>query len=184
MDQSPPPPTSNPRAFCQATGLIFQVVGAILMLVTCCGGSVFSMFVASPYLRPDAPATAPIAEPGPTWSMITVWVTFVGGLALTGVGIGIQHGRPRSGRYGVAVTLPATLFYLANVLEAIVGGDIGRILIAVALAILWAMLFLLAGHSAEVLRRHPAPEESSWTRADEDALRKSASRRPPDKTNR
>jgi len=190
-----PPDAPSPRAFCQATGVVFQVVGFALCLGTCCLGFGGSLGGFLGVVDREATATsqsvttsAPIIAAGDAaqlWFMAVVWGTFVGGLAAAAVGLWLQFERPASGRWAMFVSgASAALAGAYLVFGLFVQPGAGRAITAAVLAAVWIVLFLLAGHSAELLKRFPPPvTDSRWTQSDEDALRKSASRRRRDKTN-
>lgn len=195
-----PPPQSttespSPRAFCQATGVVFQVVGFALCLGTCClgfggalGGFLGVVDRETPITTQPAATSAPVVAVGSAvqlWHMAVVWGTFVGGLAAAAVGLWLQHERPASGRWAMLVAgVSAALAGAYLGFSLLVQPGAGRAITAAVLAAVWIVLFLLAGHSAELLKRFPPPvTDSRWTQSDEDALRKSASRRRRDKTN-
>lgn len=192
-DAAPQPP--SPRAFCQATGLIYQIVGFIFCIGTCCWGFTASIggFLGVGGDSLSAPVTtAPTAtQPASTggahaaWFTAAVWSTFVGGLAAAAVGLAMQHERRKSGRNGMIVSGIMAAIFLGYLIFAIaIEPAVGRALGAAAMLALWIALFLLAGHSAELLRRFPpTTTDSEWTQFDEDAWRKSASHRRRDRTN-
>ena len=193
---SDPAPSPSPRAFCQATGLIFQVVGFLLSIGTCCWGFSASVggflgvagdSLGSPTSQ-EAASVARTALSGPAhviWFTVAVWASFAGGLGAAATGLAMQHERRTSGRNAMIVSGVMTAIFLAySVFVIFWQPALMRGLGAGAMAALWLAMFLLAGHSAELLRRFPPPvTDSQWTQSDEDALRRSASHRRRDKTN-
>lgn len=185
MSQSP---TDNPRAFVHATGLVFQVVGFVLTVGTCCwwsfadrdGPELIQMRGARPVNVLDA--TPPAAK---TWRMLATCASLAGGLAVTAVGIGFQHDLTRSGRPAKWITGGLSLYFIAYVVTAAICFPAwGRLLTATVFGVLWTVMFLLAGVSAETLRAHPPPKrDSEWSPRDEDDLRRASSHRPQDGTN-
>lgn len=177
-----------PLAFSRATGAVHQVFGAILALGTGCWGFV--------YIFLEVPVTP--AEPGRPlvvvtvdspaerlWGMAAFWLTFAAGLASAAVGLGIQSDRAAAARAGMVLSGAAGLFFAVYLVAAIVYfPGIVRIAIGAVMAAAWTVMFLLDGHSAELLRRHGpvTAADSEWTPGDEDDLRRSASPRPPDRT--
>jgi len=194
--QSDPLPQPSPRAFCQATGLIFQIVGFLLSIGTCCWGFSASIggflgvagdTLASPTSQ-EAGAIARSALSSPAhviWFTAAVWASFVGGLGAAATGLAMQHERRSSGRNAMIVSGIMTAVFLAYTGFAVFWQPaLVRGLVAGAMLALWLAMFLLAGHSAELLKRFPPPAtDSQWTQSDEDALRKSASHRRRDRTN-
>lgn len=192
----PNPSQPSPRAFCQATGLIFQIVGFLLSIGTCCWGFSASIggflgvagdSLGSPTSQEAASvARSTLSSPAHViWFTAAVWASFAGGLGAAATGLAMQHERRKSARYGMIVSGIMTVVFMAYLgftlfwQPALVRG-----LSAGAMFALWLALFMLAGHSNELLKRFPPPAtDSQWTQSDEDALRKSASRRRRDRTN-
>src|ERR1043166_3894762 len=182
MDQ---PPNTNPRAFVHATGLVYQVVGFVLTMGTCCwwsfadrdGPELIQMKGAKPVNVFDA--TPPAAK---TWRMFATCGSLVGGLAITAAGIGFQHDLTRSGRPAIWITGALAIFFIAYVVTAAICFPAwGRLITASAFGALWTVMFLLAGVSAETLRASPPPKrDSAWSLRDEDDLRRASSHLPPD----
>lgn len=178
-------PAPNPRAFCQATGYIFLCVGGLLLVSSCCWGLI-DVFVEQP-IKPKDPQREVVkvlvdSESYQLWSMAALCVTIVAGLAATAVGISMQHERPKSARLGMVLSGALTLFFASYLFYSVINPALGRIAVAGVMALTWAMLFLLAGHSAEQLKRFPPSAEAPWTARDEDDLRRAEAPRPPDRT--
>lgn len=179
----------SPRSFCRATGLIFQTLGIVLALGTCCwlpftscsdegSRSINVAQVVSETLW-DAPLDR-------IWATLAVALSFVSGLALVTVGLGLQHERRSAARVAMALTALAGLFYWCYLGFAIfLFPAVGRIVIVFVMALLWTGCFLLAGASAGELKRHPPPteSESAWSSRDEDDLRKAISPHSRDRRN-
>ena len=182
-----PSPPDNPRAFVHATGLVYQVVGFVLAMGTCCwwsfadreGPELIQMRGAKPVNVLDA--TPPAAK---TWAMLGMCASLAGGLALIALGIGFQHELARSGRPAKWITGSCSAFFLAYVIAGAVSFPAGvRLVTALAMGALWTVMFLLAGVSAQTLKAHPPPKrDSNWSSRDEDDLRSISSHRPPDET--
>lgn len=186
----PAGPESNPSlAFCRGTGAAHQFFGLILVLGTCCWGFVY-VFLEDPVKPVESGRTlVSVAADSPAyrlWGMTAFWLTFAGGLASAACGLGLQSERPGSGRIAMALSGGAGLFFWAYLAACIFWfPGAARIVIAAIMALAWTALFLLDGHCAELLRRHPPRSpDSTWTPADEDDLRRSASPHPPDRTSR
>jgi len=185
---SPAQGTPSPRAFCHATGFVYQSAGFLLALSTCCWWSFAGRFQSE--ARPAEPdrRVVVLSEDATTaqkWSLAAVCVSFIGGLALTAAGIGLQSDRLRSGRGAMALTACAALFHWAYVVAAgWTFGGVGRLITGAVLALAWTVFFLLAGVSHGVLQRHPpARTPELLTSRDADALRNELSLRSRDKTN-
>ncbi|QOJ04497.1 MAG: hypothetical protein HRU71_13795 [Planctomycetia bacterium] len=184
----PGPEEPSPRAFCHATGFVYQSAGFLLALSTCCWWSFTGRFQAE--ARPAEPDRQVVvltedATAAQKWSLAAVCVNFIGGLALTAAGIGLQSDRLRSGRGVMTLTASAALFHWSYfVTAAWTFGGMGRLITSAVLALAWTVFFLLAGVSHGVLRRHPpARTPELLTSRDADALRNELSLRSRDKTN-
>jgi hypothetical protein len=164
-DLHPPPPP--PRAFTQGVGTVFQFVGVTLflaMLFVCCASSFFGKSAVLPeltrfgwHLRGD-PADAPTYS---AQRAITTCV-FVGvflGMALAGIGLGLQAMNRRAPWLAVAVTGGGTLFWLVHTvfivqfLHSVVLALLGSLL-TVGFA---ALLALAATALREMLQDPPPP---------------------------
>lgn len=168
-------PESNPRAFCQASGVVFICVGGILLAGSCCWGSV-ALFFERP-IQPKDPDRAVVAvlsdsEAYQLWTMATVYVTIVAGLAASAIGVALQHERPKSGRLAMAMSGAVALYFAGYLVFSILNPAFGRIAVSGVMTLVWAALFLLAGHSAELLKRFPPPADTAWTKRDEDDLQR------------
>ncbi|MBI5765537.1 MAG: hypothetical protein HZA51_18665 [Planctomycetes bacterium] len=188
MSESPTP-ERPPRAFCQATGFVYQTIGFLLTLGTCCWWS-FAGRVATE-ARPSEPGRQVVdvmtdASPAQLWGLTAVCASFVGGLVLVAAGIALQHDMSASGRFAKWFTGAVAAFFTAySVMCIATFPGWGRTPTALVMAGVWIVMFLLAGASAEELRRNPPPKrDSSWTPRDEDDLRKAASLRRRDETSR
>lgn len=153
----------SPRAFASATGTVFQTVGAVFLLGSCCFWSFSGSLVPRASTRVErwieflSPEHAPLAALG-----VGLLTTFVGGVALVAMGVGLTGERRYSGAAASAVALIMTVMYaaLSGVLLLAVGSMVTSIVAAV-FAIVCGVLFLLAAHSASVLRRFPPPADQA-----------------------
>ena len=176
-DRSPPPA----RAFSHATGFIYQSIGFLMALTTCCWWSFTGL--TQDELRPteagrDVVEVAKDAAPPQRWALAAVCVLFVGGLWLVALGMGLQNDRLRGGRPAKWTTGLATLFFVAYLGMSLFSwpASIARSVTVGILAAIWGVLFVLAGVCTEELRRNPpTPRPSTWTRRDEDDLQKALS---------
>ncbi len=182
-----PAPSPSPRAFCHATGLVFQSVGFALALGTCCLWPAARCWQDElPFEGLQPPAVFREAAPAELWAMVAVALTFVSGMALCVVGLGLQHDRRGSGRAAFWLTAAVAAFFWCYLGFAVFSFPaVGRIVTAAIMTALWNICFLLAGVSADQQKRlpPPRPSESAWTWRDEDDLRRNASPRSPDRTN-
>ncbi len=175
------PAHQSARAFCQATGLCCQLVGLVLALGSCCWWSFSGLTQEA--LRPTQPDRHYVeiisdARPPDYWALACVSVLFCGGLALTPLGMGVQHARLGAGRWTRGFTAAVALFFWAYLMAALLASprSMGPLLLAAVMAILWSVLFLLAGAALEQMRSLPArPSDLTWTAHDEDDLRKGRS---------
>jgi len=182
----------SPRVFCQATGFIYQGVGVVLMLGSCCFWS-FSGRVQDEAKPTEAGRVVVEAAkdfaPQQYWAMGAVVLLFAGGLAIAALGLGLQHERPASASWAKWTTLALAIYFWAYLWMATLVWEraTARIALAAIMALAWTVLFLLAGSSVAEMRKNPPDPksfQSQWTARDEDELRKASSPRSPDKTNR
>lgn len=181
----------SPRAFCHATGFVYQGVGMVLALGACCWWS-FSGRIQDevrPGLQDSQAASAPAETTGHQyWAMAGVVLSLVGGLGIAVLGLGMQHDRVVSAVWAKWVTLAVAVYFWCYLGMAIfvLPGAISRIVMPLGMAALWTVLFLMAGVSVETLKRHPPDpraRQSEWTSRDEDELRRRSSPHSRDKTN-
>lgn len=175
------------RPFTRATGYVFQTVGFLLTISTCC------LWPAAYWWQGQIPVIdkATVANPlaaaaaSQVWGMCSVAISFLGGMLLLVVGMGLQHDRMRTGRAAMGVTGVGAIFYVAYLVAAIWKFPATFTIVVVSLfALLWLVMFVLAFASADELRKNPpTPSERGWTSIDEDDLRTISSHRSRDKTN-
>lgn len=179
------------RPFCHATGFVFQIVGFLLTLGTCCWWSLSGWTMPAGFIaaaRNGRPMV--MSDSGPPiasqFLLVAVCLSLVGGLALIALGIGLQNDLLRSGRLPLWTCGVVAFFFWAYLGLAVAKFPAtGRIITAGIMALGWTALFLLAGASREELNRTGPPRrESSWTSRDEDDLRRASSLPPPDEMNR
>lgn len=151
----------SPRAFASATGTIFQTVGALFLLGSCCFWSFSGTVVPRTadhiqrWTQFLSAKHAPLAALG-----VGMLTTFVGGIALVAMGVGLTGERRHSGTVATIVALVMTLIYgaLSGVLLLAVG-SVAASIVAAVFAFVCGVLFLLAAQSASVLRRFPPPPD-------------------------
>src|SRR4051812_8383380 len=119
----PPPPDAPPRAFSQGVGTVFQFAGVtlfLLMLGTCCLSSLLGKDTATDPARTRLGWHLPGDPPDqPTYSYaravtFTVSLGVFFGMALAGIGLGLQAERRRAPLAAIACTAFATLFWLTQ----------------------------------------------------------------------
>jgi hypothetical protein len=163
--ESPPP--SPPRAFTQGVGTLFQFVGVSLFLVmmsVCCLSSLLSKDYAA---RPDRmqvgwhfPGDKPDA---PTYSYaramtLSVTLGVFCGMGLAGVGLGLQAQRRAAPWMGVALSGFGTAFWIVQAVFAIWPlGSVVLALLAIALALLFGVLFVMAVGALREMLATPPP---------------------------
>src|SRR5438045_3586837 len=125
MSQSPDPNPPPPRAFTQGVGTVFQFVGVGLFLASmfiCCGSSLLSK---------DTAVQAGLTEIGwhissdptghPIYSIqrattLTVLAGVLFGMAMAGLGLGLQAQRPHCAAWAVTATAFAAAFWAIHAL--------------------------------------------------------------------
>lgn len=166
-EASTPP---SPRAFAQASGLVLQVIGVILALGTCCWWSFAGLTDERirPTSQPDSLRDIVRASDGSRlWSMSAVCVSFVGGLALAALGLGLQAEKRRSGAAASAVAGMGALFWFAYFGYALTyGAGIGSLVWSLLMLVAWGLCAVLAVISADELRRNPPPADLGKAPAD------------------
>ena len=179
----------SPRAFCQATGVVYQSVGLLLALSVCCGwgfgaSAIQDGLPSSSEVREEPTRRPAETPPDRQWASGAVWTSFAAGLGCLAAGIGLQHERRRAGQLAMLVSGLAGTYFAAFLVFGILHPAIGRLLVAAVMVLIWLVLFLLAGHSAELLKRYPPPRDPPWTERDEDGLRRGVSPDRPGRTSR
>lgn len=154
---------TSPRAFATTTGVVFQIVGLAFLLA---GGS---YWVISGRLERLAPVpidtTAAFLDPANIILTVTtanVLTLVTGGLALAAFGVGLQGELRRSGTYAMIAAGLLTIVELVSVILFVAFGPAWiRMVVVFLLAVVNAILFLLAGQSASILKAHPPPPDQS-----------------------
>jgi hypothetical protein len=124
LSQIPPLPPA--RAFAQGTGQVFQIAGVLLFLAamfTCCGSSLLSKDTATDahyraigWFSSQAVGSVPNL---PTYSAqraiaISLTVAIVFGMALAGVGLGMQADSRHAAKWAVLITLVGSVFWIVH----------------------------------------------------------------------
>ena len=162
---APAPPLPPPRAFTQGVGTVFQLVGGLLFLgliFTCCGSGLLSReWATQPHfategLRLDGNQAA-VYSVGRAITICMFCGIFFG-IACAAIGLGLQAEHRSAPLGAVIVTAVASLFFLAHAAFAI--AYVRSVLIVVLLlaaAIAFPVLFVLALGAAREMRRNPPP---------------------------
>lgn len=177
----------SPRAFCHATGYVYQALGFFLSIVMCCTwpANCWQEPIAATQPADIQNATSFNAPANEQWALGSVAISFVGGLLLIVVGFGLQHDRLKTARGALVLTVLVGAYYWVYLGYSIVWfPGVGRIIVSGIFALVWSICFLLAGVSNEQLRAHPPTRsEQSWTSRDEDEFRSRLSPDSRDRTN-
>ena len=155
----PSPQTSSPppRAFTQGVGLLFQWVGVTLFLAAffvCCASSLISRDRAT---QTDlttfgwGPYTAQRAV------TITLLCAVFFGMALAGLGLGLQAQGPRAPWMSLALTGVATVFWLVHAIFFGTSSMWMLALVSLAMTVMFALLLALAVAARRDMRRDPPP---------------------------
>ncbi len=163
QEQSPPP-----RAFSQGVGLVFQIVGGLLFMASsfiCCGSSLLSKdfatqtnlthvgwhFSGDPVDQPSYSAQKAIT--------ISVFASVFFGLALAGIGLGLQAEHSGATGFAVAATSVATVFWLVQTLFAFTAmHSLGFGLLTLALAAVFGVACAFAAGAFREMRANPPPD--------------------------
>lgn len=185
MADQPTHPTT-PTSICPACGRVFQTVGLILFLGTCCWWP-FTNFTQQEIkstepsrLMPLVSVDAPLSQ---RWVLTVMIVSVVSGLALMVVGLGVQFERRNAARAAMWLTAFVGLLFWIYVGWAVFRAPaVMRIVAASFLALVWTGLFVVAGAAAAHLKKYPPPidSESSLSSHDEAALRRDLSPHQPE----
>jgi hypothetical protein len=173
------PEGRSPRAFAIGTGFVFQSVGVVLLLGSCCFWS-FSGHLVEPASQPTQQWTDHFHGDNLPIALLTVAVvtTVVFGAGLIGVGIGLQGERAGSGTAAVLLTATIAVIYWAcfGSLMFLVGAIRSGILSGV-FAVVASVFLFLSLVSRSVLRRFPPlPDQNVVT---EEMLQGMTRHRPP-----
>lgn len=155
--------TPSPRAFAIGAGVVFQSVGGILALAALVAALI------SPWAIPRS------EKPVEQWfqffekdhlpyamAAIVIITSLIGGLAFVAVGLGLQGERRSSGRVAMVTAglIGATYLGVACVFLFLLNRPFSMI-VPTILTLICVALYLLAGHSASILRQFPPPPDLS-----------------------
>ena len=168
MDEpSPLPVDPPPRAFTQGLGQVFQGFGVVMFLVmffVCCGSSLLSKDWATKTSLTQVgwgKSSSDPRQPAYSAQMALTVCVFAGvffGMALAGVGLGMQAESRYAPTWGLVLTGFAALFWTVHVFFAInVNAHVAFMLGAALLA---GMFWLLGGFAVQAFRetrKNPAP---------------------------
>lgn len=160
----------DPRGFARGVGAVLQFFGVVLTFGSCCWWS-FAGLTQERIGSSSALMTVAdvVGEAGATrlWGMGAVVVSFVGGLALAALGLGIQAEKRRATRAAAIVAWIGAAFWLARLIWVIVTAPgFGRIVAAALMAIAWGLCGVLALVAGDELRRNPPPPDQGAAPAD------------------
>jgi hypothetical protein len=174
-DPPSPPQPPPPRAFTQGVGTVYQFVGVslfVLSMLVCCGSSLVSKNVAE---RPDLMAVGwALPLPGGPFFYsaqraitISLLLAVFFGIALAGLGLGLQAQSRRAPSGAVLVAGFATLFWAAQaVFFAQTLGSVPLAAGTALLAIAFGILAAFAVAAAREMRLHPPPPDHEVLPAD------------------
>ena len=155
---TPPNTEPPPRAFTQGLGLVFQVVGVLMflsMMFVCCGSSLLNKDFA---LHSDLTRIEWHGYSAQRALSISLFAGVFFGVALAGIGLGLQSENRTAPKMAVGLTAFASLFWLIHLLVAAQAGrSVLFSIIAGGLMLSFAVLFGLAVAAAKEMRRNPPP---------------------------
>jgi len=179
-----PDPSPRPRAFVTATGYVFQTVGMVYLIVFGVYWFISGRIQDRATVRIDSPADYFAAgNVLLTVTTIVVLSGVAGGLGLVALGIGLQGERRGAGASAMMVAgALAAIGWIVVAAYVIVGPAWGGALVTAVWSAINTVLFLLAGHSAAILKRHPPPADQNvvddaWLEQYERERRESRGRR-------
>jgi hypothetical protein len=180
MQDVPPPPNPTdpppPRAFTQGVGTVFQFVGVLLFVISmfvCCGSSLISKDVAQRHdltlvgwsFGAGGEGTVFYSAQRAISLSVTLAVFF--GLALAGIGLGLQAQRRLAPVAGVGVCAFAVIFWgVQTVFAAQKLRSVTLALLAFLLFALFGVLTGLAVAALREMRRTPPPPDHEILPAD------------------
>lgn len=160
----PDAPSPPPRAFTQGVGTVFQWVGVILFLASmfvCCGSALISRDRAT---QTDLTRVGwPIGQDSPVYSAqralsISLVAAVFFGIALAGVGLGLQAQNRRAAPLAVGLTAMAAVFWIFQVIFFATLFAWTLMLICLGLLGLFGVLTPLASTAWREMRADPPPQ--------------------------
>jgi hypothetical protein len=162
----PAPTPPPPRAFTQGVGLLFQWVGVTLFLASffvCCASSLLSRDRATQTELTRVGWADYTAQQAVTISLVCA-VFF--GMALAGVGLGLQAQTRRAPWMSVMLTGLATVFWLVHAVFFATVSVWMMTLISLALTVVFALMLAFALGARREMRRDPPPPDLEVLPAD------------------
>ncbi|MGH7176537.1 MAG: hypothetical protein ACREJC_04070, partial [Tepidisphaeraceae bacterium] len=159
--------TPPPRAFTQGVGTVYQFVGVTLFLASmfvCCASGLLSKDTAT---RRDltrvgwrmGDATAEPVYSAQRAITISLVLSVFFGMALAGLGLGLQAQARLAAPIATVLTLFATAFWVTQVaFFSMVLGSVVLVGVSAALALLMGAMCALASGAWRDMRRDPPPE--------------------------
>ena len=157
--QPSPPPSPPPRAFTQGVGLLFQWVGVGMFLAsffTCCASGLISRDRAT---QSDLMRIGWGAYTAQRATAIALPCAVFFGMALAGLGLGLQAQDRRAPLMAVVVTAGATMFWLFHTIFFATVAMWVTMLICAAMTLLFALLLVFATVARRDMLRNPPPED-------------------------
>lgn len=164
---------ANPRNFAMGTGVVFQSVGCILLFGGCCLWSISGHVVTPDTAPPESWLGYFSSRPSAVAWTLGVTTSFVGGLGLAALGVGLLGERASSGKLSVIATAILVVSYL--VVAGMLGfaeSRWGAAIVPILLAGVMFVLFLLSLRSSYLFRRFPPPPHTEATEEILDDIRK------------
>ncbi len=162
----PAPTPPPPRAFTQGAGLLFQWVGVTLFVASffvCCASSLLSRDRATQTELTRVGWADYTAQQAVTISLVCA-VFF--GMALAGVGLGLQAQTRRAPWMSVMLTGLATVFWLVHAVFFATVSVWMMTLISLALTVVFALMLAFALGARREMRRDPPPPDLEVLPAD------------------
>jgi lysylphosphatidylglycerol synthetase-like protein (DUF2156 family) len=166
VDAPPSPPIPPPRAFTQGVGTVFQWIGVSLFLASffvCCGSALVSRDRATQTNLTNIGWPFYSAQQAITISLVSA-VFF--GMALAGLGLGLQAQDRRAPWMSVGLTLFAGLFWLFHVVFFTTVSEWGMMLICLVMMALFILLAVFAVAARREMLRTPPPADLEILPAD------------------
>jgi lysylphosphatidylglycerol synthetase-like protein (DUF2156 family) len=153
-----PDSVSPPRAFTQGLGQIFQITGVLLFLIMmfiCCGSGLLSKDFAT---HSDLTHTGWRLYSSQRALTISLFAAIFFGIALAGIGLGLQAENRAAPIFAIIVTLLGSIFWIVHAVFTLQFGSIPFMAMATLLACLFVVLLVFAISSFREMRRDPPPQ--------------------------